>query len=182
MEGDAPEVAGEVLDPAANAGHAGGAVHGDPVQIIGLDLGDLVVDVCPLRRIFAYVDKALDFLLSVGLRPFIQLGFMPEALSKENVHRFRYSISAPASYDKWCVMIDQLIAEKIVSRRSGSAFDQWVAMGAMELTTQEEFENLACRSVPAISRYKAATQDGKLPIEALLDMLEVRLVTVEPLS
>ena len=131
---------------------------------------------------FAYVDKALDFLLSVSLRPFIQLGFMPEALSKENVHRFRYSISAPASYDKWCVMIDQLIAEKIVSRRSGSAFDHWVAMGAMELTTQEEFENLACRSVPAISRYKAATQDGKLPIEALLDMLEVRLVTVEPLS
>ena len=55
-------------------------------------------------------------------------------------------------------------------------------MGAMELTTQEEFENLSCRSVPAISRYKAATQDGKLPIEALLDMLEVRLVTVEPLS
>ena len=77
---------------------------------------------------------------------------------------------------------EYLISEKIVSRRSGSAFDQWVAMGAMELTTLEEQENLTCRSVPAINRYKASVQNGKLPIEALLDMLEVRLVTVELLS
>lgn len=77
---------------------------------------------------------------------------------------------------------EYLVSEKIVSRRCGSAFDQWVAMGAMELTTQEELENLTCRSVPAINRYKASTQDGRLPIEALLDMLEVRLVTVESLS
>ena len=76
---------------------------------------------------------------------------------------------------------EYLISEKIVSRRSGSAFDQWVAMGAIELTTQEERENLIFRSVPAISRYKVSVQNGKLPIAALLDMLEVRLIAVDPL-
>ena len=76
---------------------------------------------------------------------------------------------------------EYLISEKIVSRRSGSAFDQWVAMGAIELTTKEERENLIFRSVPAISRYKVSVQNGKLPIAALLDMLEVRLIAVDPL-
>ena len=77
---------------------------------------------------------------------------------------------------------EYLVTEKIVSRRSGSAFDQWVAMGALELSTHEEKENLFCRSVPAINRYKASVLDGTLPVEALLDMLEVRLITVDSIS
>lgn len=75
-----------------------------------------------------------------------------------------------------------LVTEKIINRRSGSAFDQWVSMGALELSTQEEKETLACRTVPAINRYRASVSDNTLPVEALLDMLEVRLVTVEPIG
>ena len=33
---------------------------------------------------FAYVDKALDFLISIGLKPMIQLSFMPQALARDN--------------------------------------------------------------------------------------------------
>ena len=77
---------------------------------------------------------------------------------------------------------EYLVSEKNVSRRSGSAFDQWVSMGALEFSTQEEKQALACRSVPAINRYKASVSDGTMAIEALLDMLEVRLVTVEPIG
>ena len=75
---------------------------------------------------------------------------------------------------------EYLVTEKIVSRRSGSTFDQWVSMGALELFTQEEKETLACRSVPAINRYRASVLGGTMSIEALLDMLEVHLAHTYP--
>src|ERR1035437_3070670 len=31
-----------------------------------------------------YVDKLYDFLLSIGVRPFVELGFMPSALASDN--------------------------------------------------------------------------------------------------
>ena len=73
-----------------------------------------------------------------------------------------------------------VVTETILNRSSGSAFDQWVAMGAIELTRSAELETLAARSVPAINKYTADTEDGTLHLDAMLDMLEVRLITVIP--
>ena len=73
---------------------------------------------------------------------------------------------------------DYMVTETVINRASGSAFDQWVAMGAVELTESAELQTLASRSVPAISKYKAtAADDGVLRLDAMLDMLEVRLIT-----
>ncbi len=44
---------------------------------------------------FAFVDKVFDFLLELGLRPFVQLGFMPEALARTHKRLFGYLISEP---------------------------------------------------------------------------------------
>ena len=75
---------------------------------------------------------------------------------------------------------EYMVTETVVSRASGSAFDQWVAMGAVELSDPAELETLASRSVPAINKYTVAAEDGVLSLDAMLDMLEVRLIVVSP--
>lgn len=72
-----------------------------------------------------------------------------------------------------------MVTETSVNRAAGSSFDQWVAMGAVELTGKAELEILAGRSMPAINKYTAAAEDGVLRLDAMLDMLEVRLLVVE---
>lgn len=73
-----------------------------------------------------------------------------------------------------------LIRETVLNRKSGSAFDQWVDMGAMELDTEQEFKTLEARSTPSCSKYSAEAKNHTLELDALLEMLEVRLITIEP--
>ncbi len=73
-----------------------------------------------------------------------------------------------------------LIRETILNRKSGSAFDQWVDMGAMELDSQQEYKTLAALSTPSCSKYIAQAKNHTLELDAMLDMLEVRLITIEP--
>ena len=77
---------------------------------------------------------------------------------------------------------EYMVTETILNRNSGRAFDQWIAMGAVELTQKSEFENLASRSVPAMNKYISTTDDGILRLDAMLDMLEVRLIVVKKLT
>lgn len=61
---------------------------------------------------FAYVDKLFDFLLSIGLKPFVELGFMPSklALSKEKVVFYTNSIiSEPKDISLWNLLIENFI-------------------------------------------------------------------------
>lgn len=73
-----------------------------------------------------------------------------------------------------------LVRETVLNRKSGSAFDQWVDMGALELDTQQEHKTLEALSVPRCSKYLAEAKNHTLELDALLDMLEVRLLTIEP--
>ena len=73
---------------------------------------------------------------------------------------------------------EYMVTETSVSRRSGSSFDQWVAMGAIEPEAQSELENLAARSVPTISKYVLSAENGTLRLDAMLDLLEVRLIEI----
>ena len=71
-----------------------------------------------------------------------------------------------------------MVTETILNRSSGSAFDQWVAMGAVELTQRAELDTLAARSTPAINKYVVTSDNGTLRLDAMLDMLEVRLIQI----
>ena len=73
-----------------------------------------------------------------------------------------------------------LVRETILNRKSGSAFDKWVEMGAMELDTLQELKTLEALSTPLCSKYTVAAKKKTLEIDAILDMLEVRLITIEP--
>lgn len=75
---------------------------------------------------------------------------------------------------------EYMVTETVVNRSSGSAFDQWIAMGAVELSDQRELKVLSARSTPAINKYLAAAVGNTLRIDAMLELLEVRLIVVQP--
>ena len=70
------------------------------------------------------------------------------------------------------------VRETILNRHSGSAFDQWLEMGALELETEDEVTELVARSRPQSRKYLLQTQQGTLELDAMLDMLEVRLLEI----
>lgn len=66
---------------------------------------------------FTYVDSLIHFLLSIGLRPFIELGFMPSKLAKAQQTVF-YSgsvISMPKDMEKWNYLIHSFLLHCIES-------------------------------------------------------------------
>ena len=70
--------------------------------------------------------------------------------------------------------------ETILNRKSGSAFDQWLEMGALEPDTRQELTVPEALSTPKCSKYIAEAKNHTLELDAMLDMLEVRLITIEP--
>ena len=74
---------------------------------------------------------------------------------------------------------EYMVTETAINRRFGSSFDQWIAMGAIELSDRAELNNLASRSIPAIGKYTARAEGGMLRLDAMLDMLEVRLIEIK---
>lgn len=60
---------------------------------------------------FQYIDALYDFLLSIGIKPFVELGFMPSAMATGNkvVFWWRGNITPPKDYDKWAALIRSLV-------------------------------------------------------------------------
>ncbi len=60
---------------------------------------------------FAMVDQALDFLLSIRLKPLIQLSFMPRALAKnpqKHIYYVPFYLSVPKDEDRWTLLVTRL--------------------------------------------------------------------------
>lgn len=64
---------------------------------------------------FNHIDVLLDNLLASGLKPFIELGFMPEDLASENATIFwwRSNISPPKSLDDWTALVSAFVRHVI---------------------------------------------------------------------
>src|SRR6185312_13239328 len=56
--------------------------------------------------------QIFDFLLSIGMKPFVELSFMPRMLSSSGQIIFRYeaNVSKPNDYGQWSVLIRKLVA------------------------------------------------------------------------
>lgn len=59
---------------------------------------------------YQYVDVLIDYLLSIGMKPFIELGFMPNALAsgKKSIFWWRGNVTPPKDYEKWGQLIGHL--------------------------------------------------------------------------
>jgi xylan 1,4-beta-xylosidase len=89
-----------------------------------------VVDVDPrgmLRFDFAKVDELYDRLLDIGLRPVVELSFMPAALARDpgqTVFSYRGIISPPRDWDEWRRLVTALAAH-LVNRYGIDEVAQW---------------------------------------------------------
>ena len=76
---------------------------------------------------FSYVDQIYDGLLADGVRPFVELSFMPKKLAaRDALHAFWYkqNVSPPKDYAKWDALITKFI-EHLVARYGIEEVSQW---------------------------------------------------------
>jgi xylan 1,4-beta-xylosidase len=64
---------------------------------------------------FFNADQIIDFLLSIGMRPFVELSFMPEALAsgRRTVFHYRGNITPPKSMKQWGMLVGKLASHWI---------------------------------------------------------------------
>jgi xylan 1,4-beta-xylosidase len=60
---------------------------------------------------YQYVDALYDYIVSIGMKPFVELGFMPSALASGNktIFWWRGNVTPPKDYDKWAALIQNLV-------------------------------------------------------------------------
>jgi xylan 1,4-beta-xylosidase len=76
---------------------------------------------------FSYVDQIYDGLLQNGVRPFVEISFMPSKLAlRQDVHPFWYRqiVSPPKDYGKWDELIRKF-ASHLVERYGLDEVSQW---------------------------------------------------------
>lgn len=75
---------------------------------------------------FQYVDVLFDYLLSIDVKPFVELGFMPSAMASGNktIFWWRGNVTPPASYEKWEALIKAL-TEHFTARYGAAEVATW---------------------------------------------------------
>jgi len=60
---------------------------------------------------FQYIDALYDYILSIGMKPFVELGFMPNALASgdKTIFWWRGNVTPPRDYNQWADLIRHLV-------------------------------------------------------------------------
>lgn len=89
--------------------------------------------IAPVRKLdekteysFFNIDRIYDFLLSIGMRPFVELGFMPEPLAsgKKTVFNYADNITPPTDYAEWKELVHELVCH-CADRYGREEVQQW---------------------------------------------------------
>lgn len=117
---------------------------------------------------FMYVDALFDFLHSIGIKPFVELGFMPGRLASGNktIFWWRGNVTPPKDYDKWAALITNLV--KHFTERYGSEevktwyFEVWNEpnLGGFWAGTRQDYFKLYTYSARAIKAVDPAYKVG----------------------
>jgi len=75
------------------------------------DMGTLVDEDNKLLFSFFNADQIMDFLLSIGMKPFVELSFMPRAIASGDTTVFNYhaNVTPPRDFKQWSTLIRRLI-------------------------------------------------------------------------
>ena len=75
---------------------------------------------------FFNADQIFDFLLLIGMRPFVELSFMPTALASGNktVFHYRGNVTLPQDYKRWGKLITTMVRHW-VERYGVSEIREW---------------------------------------------------------
>ena len=111
---------------------------------------------------FQYVDALFDYLLSIDVKPFVELGFMPAAMASgdKTIFWWRGNVTPPRSYEQWGKLVKTLTAHW--TARYGQAevaswyFEVWNEpnLGDFWSGTQDDYFKLyshAARAIKSVS-------------------------------
>lgn len=75
---------------------------------------------------YMYIDPLFDFLHSIGMKPFVELGFMPSALASgpQTIFWWRGNVTPPKDYEKWASLIKN-ITEHFTERYGVDEVQTW---------------------------------------------------------
>jgi xylan 1,4-beta-xylosidase len=90
------------------------------------DMGTLVQEKNKLVYSFFNADQIFDFLLSIGMKPFVELSFMPTALASGNKTVFSYNanVTPPRDYKQWATLIHKFVSH-CVERYGTKEVREW---------------------------------------------------------
>ncbi len=80
----------------------------------------------PIEVSFYNIDCVFDFLLDTGMKPFVELGFMPTAFASGTQELFHYRANAtlPKSFDQWADFIKQFVTH-LIERYGKEEVEAW---------------------------------------------------------
>jgi xylan 1,4-beta-xylosidase len=94
--------------------------------ILDDDMGTLICQNDQPLYSFFNIDRIFDFLLSIGMKPLVELSFMPRMLSSggDIVFHYQGNITPPKSIDDWSELIFRLVFH-LVDRYGIDEVSQW---------------------------------------------------------
>src|SRR5690242_15648363 len=107
---------------------------------------------------YMYIDALVDFLQSIGMKPFIELGFMPSALASgsKTIFWWRGNVTPPKSYEKWGALVKDL-TQHFTARYGENEVKSWYFevwnepnLDGFWAGTQEDYFKLYTYSAKAI--------------------------------
>jgi xylan 1,4-beta-xylosidase len=132
------------------------------------DMGTLIAHQGKSLYSFFNADQICDFLLSIGMRPFVELSFMPAALAsgRKTVFHYRGNITPPRNYVQWAKLIHRMVAHWVerygISEVREWFFEVWNEpnLKAFWTGTQADYFKLYRYTVHAIKSIDGALQVG----------------------
>ena len=94
--------------------------------ILSDDMGTLICHKEKLLYSFFNADQIFDFLLSIGMKPFVELSFTPWVLASgiKTVFRYRGNVTPPKDFGQWSELI-RILAEHWLARYGRDEVRSW---------------------------------------------------------
>lgn len=118
---------------------------------------------------YTYLDRVMDAYKKVGLRPFLELGFMPDKLARgtQTIFYWKGNTTPPKNYDMWCDMVQSLLYH-LMERYGAEEVVQWPIevwnepnlCGFWENADMEEYFRLFHKTFDAIKDVNSAFRVG----------------------
>ncbi|MGH8527754.1 MAG: GH39 family glycosyl hydrolase, partial [Gammaproteobacteria bacterium] len=132
------------------------------------DVGTLITHNDELLYSFFNADQILDFLLSIGMRPFVELSFMPTALASgaRTVFHYRGNVTPPKDYKQWSTLIHTLVRHWVdrygIREVATWFFEVWNEpnLKAFWTRTQQDYFRLYRVAADAIKRVDPSLKVG----------------------
>jgi xylan 1,4-beta-xylosidase len=122
-----------------------------------------------VRHVFTYVDQVVDAYLGLGIRPFVELGYMPSGLASGDQTMFwwRGNVTPPSSLTEWAALVRATVAHLVdrygLDEVRGWPIEVWNEPNLKELwqdADQDGYHRLYEATAYAVKEVDASLQVG----------------------